>query len=107
MNKGRFTTERLLGNQYARGNSANRTSFKAGQRMGWKGGLQKCDDGYYVWTGTGTRMRRGRYNYEKVNGEIPEGMIIYHIDGDCYNDDINNLTLLTRGELLRMNRNNK
>jgi len=42
-----------------------------------------------------------------VNGEIPEGMIIYHIDGDCYNDDIDNLTLLTRGELLRMNRNNK
>jgi hypothetical protein len=108
MNAGRFTRERSLGNQHAKGNPPNRTSFAKGSSHGelsksWKGGLQKCDDGYYVWTEAHKRMRRGRYNWENEYGKISTGLIIYHIDGDCYNDDLENLELITRAELLKRN----
>jgi hypothetical protein len=36
--------------------------------------------------------------WESVNGAIPEGYEIHHIDGDKHNNDIENLKLLTRAE---------
>ena len=30
------------------------------------------------------------------NGPIPKGMLIHHLDFDCMNDDIDNLSLVTR-----------
>lgn len=109
MNKGLFTSERMKGNTYAKGNPPNKTSFVKGQTAGeksntWKGGLQKHRDGYYVYLGVGKRQARARYVWEKEYGKIPPGMVLYHIDGDKYNDDIKNLELLTRAELLRINR---
>lgn len=89
----------------------NSGTFVNGQRAGernntWKGGLQKHKDGYYIYLGVGKRMRRGRYNFEQVYGELPKEYVIYHRDGDCFNDDIENLEAITRGELAMRNRIN-
>lgn len=108
-NSGQFTTERLLGNQYAKGNPPNKTSFKPGQTAGeksnnWKGGLQTSRDCHHVYLGANKRMPRGRYNWIQEFGEIPVGQIVFHIDGDRYNDDIENLELISRGELAKRNK---
>ena len=39
-----------------------------------------------------------RYIWEKVNGYIPKGMVIHHIDGNHLNNNINNLECLTHLE---------
>lgn len=85
------------------------TEFKRGQYVGekhpsWKGGLQKTKEGYYRWIGANKRVKNSRYIYEKRFGEIPKGYVIYHKDGDKYNDSIDNLTLITRSELLQLNK---
>ena len=49
------------------------------------------------------RKRRPQAIWEEKNGELPKGMIIYHIDGDKHNDNIDNLMALTRAELLKQN----
>jgi hypothetical protein len=39
-----------------------------------------------------------RLVWEAVNGPVPEGYDIHHIDGDTYNNDINNLECLTHAD---------
>lgn len=34
----------------------------------------------------------------------PKGMVIYHMDGDIHNNNIDNLEVISRAELLRRNR---
>lgn len=46
-----------------------------------------------------------RLIYEKYYGEIPAGYSVIFGDGDKLNCDINNLILVSRSELLLMNRN--
>lgn len=109
---GTFTSLGLKGNQYAKGNSPNRTSFKKGQHgmekhPCWKGGIQKHKDSYYVALGDNKRIRRGRWVWERFNGPVPEGCVVYHIDGDKHNDDINNLEVITRKELMKRNDNKR
>jgi hypothetical protein len=107
--KGQFLSTK--GNQFAKGNPPNRTSFKKGERAGsnnntWKGGLQLHKrDGYYVYIGVGKRMRRARFVWENTHGKIPKGLVIYHKDGDRFNDEIENLEMISRAELKK--RNNK
>lgn len=43
-----------------------------------------------------------RYVWISVNGPIPEGMIIHHIDGDKNNNDISNLQLFTKEDHSRL-----
>lgn len=62
-------------------------------------------DGYYqvkiaepnVW------KLRGRLNYEAVHGEIPDGYVVMHVDGNTTNDDVSNLELMTKSEVMRLN----
>lgn len=42
--------------------------------------------------------------YEKHYGEIPKGSVVIMLDGNKQNTDISNLKLITRSELLIMNR---
>ena len=46
-----------------------------------------------------------RLIYEKYYGEIPAGYSVIFGDGDKQNCDINNLILVSRSELLILNRN--
>lgn len=106
----RFTREGSLGNKHAKGNPPNKTTFKPGDNAMekhpfWKGGIQKHKEGYFIQLATNKRQKLARYVYEQIYGELPKGHVIYHIDGDRYNDDPSNLVAITRVELIKLNRN--
>lgn len=52
----------------------------------------------------GFNLQNSRAEWQKINGPIPVGMIIHHIDGNKRNDSINNLKLLTLAEHNRIHR---
>ena len=97
----RFTRETSLGNKNAKGNPPNKTSFD-GSIFGeshphYKGGVQKMGkDCIYILLGAGKRVRRPKYVWEQVYGDLPKGYVIWHIDGNRYNDEIENLEAITR-----------
>ena len=108
--KGQFTSNGLKGNQFAKGNPPNRTSFKTGGNIGkdhpnWKGGKQRHENwGILLHTGyKKKRIRQSRAIYKTKHGVIPKGYVIYHIDGDRFNDHVNNLEAISRGELVKRN----
>lgn len=87
------------------------TEFKKGQFVGdnhpsWKGGVQFFkNDCAYIYDGVNKRVRRPRKIYEEANGEIPKGWILYHIDKDRYNDNLDNLIAIPRAILVMINCN--
>ncbi len=96
--------------------SANPTSFKKGSRpANWKplGTERICKKYGYVlvkvaeqnpYTGHGTRYRQKHvYVWEQTNGPVPPGMVVFIVDGNKLNCDIDNLELLSRQELLYLN----
>jgi hypothetical protein len=81
------------------------TSDNSGEKhVSWLGGIQVMNnDCVYLWDGANKRKRRPRKVWEDVHGKIPKGMCIWHIDGNKWNDNINNLELVTRAEIMRRN----
>ena len=75
-------------------------------------GHERVDvDGYtQVKVTDGNRNRNFKYKHnlvwEQNNGPIPDGYVVIFADRDKSNFDINNLVLVSRSELLVMNRNN-
>lgn len=56
------------------------------------------------YTGAPTRYKHKHVHvWEQANGPIPEGMVVAFRDGDQLNNDISNLMLISRAELLRLN----
>jgi len=111
---------------------ANKTSFKKGQKpittkyeCGEPQIVNRLSRGYKeVWTRiperilivnplngrvsmTQKRVSYSRYLWEQIYGSIPKGMVVYHIDGDPLNNDLNNLKLIRRATLLRFNQKKK
>jgi predicted DNA-binding protein YlxM (UPF0122 family) len=54
-------------------------------------------NGYYEST-TKDRLMLHNYNWEKINGKIPKGYEIHHIDLNKLNNNIENLKLVTPSE---------
>ena len=56
--------------------------------------------GYYLSSKKigGKRKRLHVYVWEKINGHVPKGMHVHHMDGDKANNEPKNLVLLTRKE---------
>ena len=85
------------------------TEFKAGETTGdkhpsWKGGEQNfTKDCVYLYAGANKRVRRPKKVYEDAYGEVPKGWILYHLDGDRYNDSANNLIAIPRAVLVKIN----
>lgn len=46
-----------------------------------------------------------RIRWEEVHGPIPEGMLMFRLDGNKQNDDISNLCIINRKDLVLLNRN--
>jgi hypothetical protein len=88
-----------------------KTEFKKGQFTGsnhpsWRGGEQKPkDDCVHLYTDANKRVRRPRKVYEDAFGEIPKGWILYHLDKDKYNDNLDNLIAIPRAILIMINAN--
>ena len=71
----------------------------------WGGGIQTSKrDGVYLWVGPKKRIRRSHFVYTEAYGQIPKGYIIYHNNGDKFDDSPENLEAISRAELLRRNR---
>jgi hypothetical protein len=119
--EGKFLKGNNSGNKFKKGNvpwNKGKTGirlspyseFKEGELIGekhpsWKGGIQYCtNDVVYLNVAPNERVRRPRKIYEDAYGKIPKGYIIFHLDGNRYNDDPKNLIAISRAELLKRNR---
>lgn len=72
--------------------------------LSWKGGTQRMtNDCTLIWTGTNERKRRPVMIYEKAHGKMKPGWIIYHLDKDKDNDEIENLISIPRAVLIALN----
>ena len=105
---GVFTSEFLKGNKYAKGNKPNKTSFNGSlygkKHYSWKGGIQQPkNDCIHLYNGKNKRIRRPRVIYEQINGKIPNGYVIFHKNGNRYDDDPKNLVAISREELIQLN----
>lgn len=105
----RFNSENSRGNQHAKGNPPNATTFTKGKFVmdkhpSWRGGLQRMkNDCVWVNIGPNKRARRPKLVWEEVYGDLPKGYVIWHIDGNRYNDTLGNLEAISRGEMMRRN----
>lgn len=95
----------------------NKTSFKKGnappnrkpigaERIGSKEGfiLMKVPEPD-PYTGFPTRYKHKHvYLWEQAHGPVPEGMVVAFVDGDKTRCDLDNLMLISRAELLNLNR---
>tara|TARA_R110002020_G_scaffold370158_1_gene581886 strand:- start:1225 stop:1728 length:504 start_codon:yes stop_codon:yes gene_type:complete len=112
---------KTVGGQYNKGNKPwnkdvkgihlnPETEFKAckpSEHKSWKGGVQtpKKDCVYLNDPEKShVRVRRPRAIWESKHGPIPHNHVIIHLDGDRYNDDIDNLDCISRAENLKRNR---
>lgn len=128
--KGQFKKGMIPWNKGKRGYmGANRTSFTservAFERTKYEIGSphKPDDDGYLVCrveekvphkdARTGKiYMHRRRISYARnilfQRGiEIPKGCIVYHIDGNNQNNELSNLMIISRADLVRINRKNR
>jgi hypothetical protein len=104
----RFTRETSLGNQHAKGNPKNATTFgvidtRMEKHKQWKGGIYKSRDCTMITYETKKRMPYARYKWMQVYGEIPKKHVIIHIDGDKFNDELGNLDCISMAENLKRN----
>lgn len=85
-----------------------KNGFKKGQSPVVKKALgTERKQGSVVWVKVAEPdiwISRAEYVWKQHYGDIPEGKVLWHIDGNQENDGIGNLTLLSRLELLQINR---
>lgn len=92
----------------------NKTSFKKGQQSvntAPLGSEAVKSDGYvYIKTNMLGRdhremwTRRSKVVWESVNGILPAGCYLLHLDGNRTNDKINNLKAVSKAEMLIINK---
>lgn len=86
-----------------------KTWFKKGQRpANYRpvGSTRISRDGYVeikVTEGLHAWRPRAKWVYEQAYGPIPRGRCVFHMNGDYTDDRLENLVLLTRSELARLN----
>lgn len=77
-------------------------SYSDDRKFAYFDGLRFCRDdktGYYLNATIHKRLHR--YVYEHVNGKIPAGYQVHHIDHDKGNNEPENLELLTKSAHMR------
>jgi hypothetical protein len=88
--------ERIKATQFKKGNSPHNTKFDGAERI--------CKDGYIeIRVRKGKYVHKHRHEWEKVNGTIPEGLILVCKTENKLNSHPDNWELITRVE--NMNRN--
>lgn len=109
---GQFPKGNIPVNKGTKGLSGpNKTSFKKGQKpLNWRpvGSERITRDGYTEIKVEEPNKWRLKHIvvWEEENGPVPKGHVIVFGDGNKQNVDINNLILVTRRQLLILNRNN-
>jgi hypothetical protein len=99
-NKGKKITDehrkKLLGSSFKKGNISHNVKPIGATRNINNYNEIKVD--HAKW------MAVSRYNWMQVHGEIPKDSVIFHIDGNHLNDKLDNLCLITRGQMATINR---
>lgn len=110
-----------IGNQYAKGNPPNKTSFKKGEHHGIEFGKDRRMDGKYHWnwkdgksfepygkewfTNLRTIIRkRDRFTCQECG---KNGFVVHHIDYNKKNNNLDNLITLCRSCHTKTNYNRK
>lgn len=108
---GQFNKGHTPANKGTKGlTGANKTSFKKGQKpVNWRAICSEriTVDGYIEIKVAEPNKWRLKHQvvWEKHNGKVPKGYTLIFGDGDRQNLDINNLIVVSRKQLLVMNRN--
>jgi hypothetical protein len=70
-------------------------------------GTECCHDGYiYVKISEPNQwLQKNWLVWEEAHGPVPKGQVVIFVDGDARNFAIDNLKLISRAELLQLNRN--
>lgn len=55
------------------------------------------------WYNSRKRIPYARHVLNQAGIEIPKGCVVYHKDGDYKNNELSNLEVISRGELLKRN----
>jgi predicted heme/steroid binding protein len=55
----------------------------------------------------GVEKKLHRLIWEQANGPIPNGMVIHHIDGNMFNNDLSNLQMMTNREHNKLHQTGK
>ena len=85
--------------------AAGVTLRRPGKRRGWckRGGPLWIQRGYLCTTDRQKKNRLvHRARWESFHGDIPDGFVIHHMDGDRLNNEIHNLWCRPHGEHVRM-----
>lgn len=94
----------------------NKTSFKAGQLPPNTDpiGTEKVLKDGYIWVKIDNQPKvkknvnwkqKQKIVWEEANGPVPDGYVVMFADGNNRNFDIDNLVLVTKAEMLYLNRN--
>ena len=71
----------------------------------WKGGIQKNkNDCVYIYKSKYKRVRRPVAVWEAYRGVVPKGFCVVYKNGLAHDDCIDNLCIISRRDLLKLNR---
>lgn len=76
---------------------------------GWKGGIEKHNEGYILVYDKGNGYKNKIFAHRKIMEEhlgrkLESSELVHHIDGNKYNNAIENLKLMTRAEHMNFHR---
>ena len=98
----KFLRKIATGRKQSEETKTKRGLYKKGdERWNWKGGIS-IDRGKYLRINlTGERLHR-RVMEESLGRKLCSNELVHHIDGDTFNNNINNLKIVTREEHVRL-----
>lgn len=107
-NKGQFLKGIIPWNKDKKGiHLSLDTEFKKGNLpANFKGGIQNHIKWGLVFYDMETKKRTSyaKWILEQNGIIVPTGCVVYHLDGDTYNNNLDNLVVITRAELATLNR---
>ena len=68
------------------------------------GSIRKIVEYVEIKVDHGRWLSLARHNWEQVHGPVPKGYVVFRIDGNIDNNNLDNLCLMSRGELAVLNR---
>ena len=68
------------------------------------GSIRKIVEYVEIKVDNGRWVSIARHNWEQVHGPVPKGYVVFRMDGNIDNNNLENLCLMSRGELAVLNR---